>query len=328
MRVGAIGYYLPEEMVTNEVLLSKVAAGSGPGVDLEKLERKLMLNKAEARYFIKPEESALDMAEKAARCCLERSGSKAEEIDLLLYTAMKREYVEPSMSVLLQDRLGARANTFDISNACLGFLNAMELAKLYIDSGKYQKILVISAETGSEWIPWEKFTGESELAGFSALTVSDAAVAMLLEEGGDEKNFGLFEFKTLGEYNDLCQIKIGKGGDDLKLLVKSRQLAMTAMEVISEFTPRFLHKAIEYLGCIDIWFPHQVTGNPKRFFGVEDELYSICYNTFSKVGNTGSVSIPLGMVLAEEEGLLKRGDKVALIVGASGFSYGGACFIY
>jgi len=329
MRVGAIGYYLPEE-VTNDELLARVAAGSGPGVDLKRLERKLILNEAETRCFIGQEETAVDMAEKAARRCLERSGCQAQDIDLILYAGMKREYVEPAMSVLLQDRLGAKnANAFDLSNACLGFLNAMEVAKLYIDSGRYQKILVVSAETGSEWIPWDKFTGESEMAGFSALTVSDAAAAMLLEEGGDEKSFGLFEFKTFGEYHDLCQIRIGKGGDDLKLLVESRQLAITAIEILSEFIPRFLHKAIEHSGGLDIWFPHQVTGNPKRFFGkLEDELHDICYNSFSKVGNTGSLSIPLGMALAEEEGALKRGDKVALIVGASGFSYGGACLVY
>lgn len=51
MRVGAIGYYLPEE-VTNDELLARVAAGSGPGVDLKRLERKLILNEAETRCFI------------------------------------------------------------------------------------------------------------------------------------------------------------------------------------------------------------------------------------------------------------------------------------
>lgn len=331
MRISSIGYYLPEHVVTNDELLQMINTNSKTDTDLNNLKKKLLINQAQTRHFKSPSESSLDMAEKAAWRCLEKAEVSGAEIDLIVYTAMERLHVEPPMSVLLQHRLGARnANAFDLSNACLGFLNAMELANLYIESGRYQNILVVGAETGSQWIPWENFaSGDKDTTGFSALTVSDAAAAMLLQPGGAERNFKVFQFKTFGEYNDLCQIKIGKGPDDLKLIVKSKKLAMVAMEIMSVFIPKFLHLAKEFLGKLDIWFLHQVTGDFRKFCGdLEDELYNITYRSFSRVGNTGSISIPVGMALAEENKVLKRGDYVATIVGASGFSYGGTFFVY
>ncbi|MCL6588836.1 MAG: hypothetical protein K6U80_02680 [Firmicutes bacterium] len=329
MKISSISYYLPEHEVTNDELLRLIIANSKTAVDVDALKKKLLLNKAKTRYFKAPDETSLDMAETAVKRCLEKADLKAEEVDLLLFTSMERMYIEPPMSVLLQNRLRTKANAFDVTNACLGFLNAMELANLYIEAQKYRNILIVSAEIGSQWIPWDKFSIDKELTGFSALTVSDAAVAMLLQPGGAEQNFKIFDFKTFGEYNDLCQIKVGKDQDSLKLLVKSKKLAMVAIELMSDFIPQFLHKSQEYLGTLDMWFLHQVTGDPKKFCGaLEDELYNLSYHTFSEVGNTGSASIPLGMALAEEKNLLKRGDKIALIVGASGFSYGGTCFIY
>lgn len=329
MKISSISYYLPDHVVSNDELLQLIITNSKANVDVEALKKKLLLNKAETRYFKASNETSLDMAEKAVKRCLEKANLKIDDVDLIIFTSMERMYIEPPMGVLLQSRLGAKAHAYDISNACLGFLNAMELAKLYMDANKYHNILIVSAEIGSQWIPWDKFSIDKDLTGFSALTVSDAAVAMLLQPGGAEQNFKVFDFKTFGEYNDLCQIKIGKDQNSLKLLVKSKKLAMIAVELMSSFIPCFLHKSKDFLGKLDIWFLHQVTGEPKKFCGaLEDDLYNISYHTFSKVGNTGTASIPLGMALAEEKSLLKRGDKVALIVGASGFSYGGTCFIY
>jgi 3-oxoacyl-[acyl-carrier-protein] synthase III len=152
---------------------------------------------------------------------------------------------------------------------------------------------------------------------------------MLLQSKESTNNFKKFSFKTFGQYNDLCRIKIGKELNDLKLMVKSKQLAITAVEIMSELIPSFIYTAEKILGKIDIIFLHQITGEPRKYCGkLREELYEKCYNSFSAVGNTGSISIPLGMALAEEEGRLNRGDLVAAIVGASGFSFGGSAFIY
>jgi 3-oxoacyl-[acyl-carrier-protein] synthase III len=331
MSIASIGYYLPEKTVSNDELLELVGKYGGTNADLDKLKKKLIINKAENRHFKNPNETGIDMAVKAAQKCLAKINFPAKNLDLILYAGMLRDYVEPAMSVFLQDILGAeKANALDISNACIGFLYGMEMALLYSESGIYRNILIVGAENGSERIPWRQFNSDKEnLKGFSALTVSDGAAAMLLQNEDSSNHFKKFYFKTFGQYNDLCRIKIGKELNDLKLMVKSKQLAITALEITSEYIPAFVYQAEEILGEIDIIFFHQVTGEPRKYCGkLREELYEKCYNSFAAVGNTGSISIPLGMALAEEEGRLKKGDLVTAIVGASGFSFGGSAFIY
>jgi 3-oxoacyl-[acyl-carrier-protein] synthase III len=330
MRVAGLGYYLPENIITNDQLLQMILDNAKAKVDIEGLRKKLDLNKAQTRHLRNPDETPLKMATIAAKRCLEKSNFDAKNIDLIIYAGMAREYIEPSMAVILQNTIGSNATcAFDISNACLSFLNAMSIAKTYIAAGTYNNILIVSSETGSDWIPWDKFSTNKETTGFSALTISDGAVAMLLQPGGSEHNFEYFDFKTFGEYNNLCQIPIGKTETDLKIAVKSRQLVMVALKLLPDFIPRFLHLAKDTLGRLDIWFFHQVTGDPSKFYGpLENDLEKLSYLTFQNVGNTGSAAIPLGMAIAEENNALKRGDCVACIVGASGFSYGGTFFVY
>lgn len=330
LSIASVAYYLPKNLITNEQLLEMVRVHSGGNVDLQKLNERLALNKAEKRYFKNSDETGASMAEQAAKRCLEKIHFDPENLDCILYAGMLRDYVEPAMAIILQHCLGAkRAHAFDLANACNSFLNALEIADLYIKSGKYRNVLIVGAEDGSERIPWDLFSSEENLAGFSSLTISDGAAAMLLQETPSQLGFTDFIFKTYGQFHDLCKIKIGKEKNDLKIMVKSKKLAITAMGILPKFVTQFLEKTQSQLGKIDVWFFHQVTGNPRKFWGDLDEsLVEKSYNTFPDVGNTGSIAIPLGMALAEERGVLKRGDHVAAIVGASGFSCGATAFIY
>jgi 3-oxoacyl-[acyl-carrier-protein] synthase III len=328
--IAGLGYYLPENRVTNDELLEMVKTKSGQAVDLEKLRERLLLNKAFTRYFKNSSATGVDMAAQAAQKCLTKIGFDPLELDCILYVGMLRDYVEPAMAVILQARLEAKnAHAFDLANACNSFLNGMEIAEMFIRTGKYHNILIVGAEDGSERIPWHLFNDNPTSAGFSALTLADGAAAMLLQHNAEQSWFTEFVFRTYGQYHDLCRIKIGKAKDDLKVIVKSRKLAMTAMGILPQFVTDFMKTAQTKLGRIDIWFFHQVTGAPNKFWGdLADELVDKAYNTFSDVGNTGSISIPLGMALAEERGKLKRGDCVVAIVGASGFSCGATAFVY
>ncbi len=330
LTIAGLGYYLPGEPVGNDRLLEMLAANAGGEVDIERIAKKLTVNQAQTRHFKEPGQTGADLAELAAKKCLAKADFDPRELDFILYVGMLRDYVEPAMSVMLQDRLGAdRAHAFDLSNACNSFLNGMEIADLYAKTGKYRNALIVGAEDGSERIPWRRFASEETFAGFSALTISDGAAAMLLREDPKQRGFTEFAFNTYGQYHDLCRVKIGKEEDDLKILVESRKLAMTAMKILPDFVTSFLEKAQQALGGLDIWFFHQVTGDPRNFWGnLDQSLIDKAYNTFSQVGNTGSISIPIGMALAEENGRLKKGDRAAAVVGASGFSTGATAFVY
>lgn len=331
--IKGLSYYLPEKCVSNDDLLSMISARSKSCDCLDDLQKKLELNLAESRYFKADNETGVDMVEKVAQNCLKKAQLNPADIDFIIYAGMMRDYIEPSMAVALQGRIGAKnANAYDVVNACNSFLNASKIAYHLIESGECRNVLIVAAEDGSSRIPWDKFTRGSETSGFSALTVADGAAGWIMQQSPEkehDKNFKLFSSQTYGEYNNLCQIKIGKGKDDLKLIVQSKKLAMVAMKILSDFIPGFIDQAVAYFGDIDRIFLHQVTGNPRKLIGpISDKYYNRTYNSFSRVGNTGTASIPLGMALAEEEGKLKHGDRVAVLVGASGFSCAGTAFVY
>src|SRR5689334_3131203 len=106
LSIDAIGYYLPENRISNDFLLAMLRRKGGQFVDVERLRKKLILNKAETRHFKNPDETGADMAEKAAGKCLEKVNFNPKDLELILYVGMLRDYVEPAMSIILQDRLG------------------------------------------------------------------------------------------------------------------------------------------------------------------------------------------------------------------------------
>ncbi|NIH70409.1 3-oxoacyl-[acyl-carrier-protein] synthase III [Auritidibacter ignavus] len=56
----------------------------------------------------------------------------------MINTSVIRTHLEPAVSVVVHDKMGlpSSAMNFDITNACLGFVNGMGLAATMIDSGQ------------------------------------------------------------------------------------------------------------------------------------------------------------------------------------------------
>ena len=88
-----------------------------------------------------------DMAVEAARRALEMSGVKNEEIDLLIVATVTPDYRLPSTACIVQQKLGLpHAAAFDVVAACAGFINGVSIAASYIQSGMYNRIMVIGVE--------------------------------------------------------------------------------------------------------------------------------------------------------------------------------------
>ncbi len=76
------------------------------------------------------------------------SGVDSGAIGLLINTSVTRYHIEPAISVEVHDHLGlpSSAMNFDITNACLGFVNGMQVASSMIDSGQVDYALVVGGE--------------------------------------------------------------------------------------------------------------------------------------------------------------------------------------
>ena len=97
-----------------------------------------------------------DMAYEAAVEALKHADIKAEEIDMILVATVTPDQPFPSVSCMLQERLGAKkAAAMDISAACAGFMYGMVTAKQFIESGAYKHVLIVGVEKLSKITDWK-----------------------------------------------------------------------------------------------------------------------------------------------------------------------------
>ena len=94
------------------------------------------------------DESFTDGAVAAGRAALAASGVAPGEVGLLINTSLSRHWLEPSTAVFIHHALGLSpaCQNFDVTNACLGFMNGMEIAAAMVDAGLVAHALVVDSE--------------------------------------------------------------------------------------------------------------------------------------------------------------------------------------
>ncbi|QNL52098.1 ketoacyl-ACP synthase III [Olivibacter sp. SDN3] len=193
-KIQAIDYYFPEKKVTNQDLGREF-----PDYDFSKFEYKIGIS---SRYVAAPNETALDLAEKA---CLKLFGRiDKNQIDYVLYCTQSPEYIMPSTACILQDRLGLNktVGAFDFNLGCSGYTYGLSMAKAFIESGQAKNILLVTTDTYSKYIN-KKDRSNRAIFG-------DAATATLVSFA--EKN-GIYKFRfgtDGGGFNKLI-VKNGAG---------------------------------------------------------------------------------------------------------------------
>jgi 3-oxoacyl-[acyl-carrier-protein] synthase-3 len=72
------------------------------------------------------------------------------EIDLLIHASVCRDFLEPATASVVHANLSLSKNCmiFDLSNACLGVINAMVIAANMIERGAIKNALIVSGENG------------------------------------------------------------------------------------------------------------------------------------------------------------------------------------
>lgn len=170
--IKGISYYLPERIVTNEELLQEF-----PEWSVEKVAAKVGVN---ARHLADSDETAGDMAEKAARRLFSEYGIKVEEIDFVMLCTQSPDYFLPSTACILQHRLGipTTAGAFDYNLGCSGCIYGLAIAKGLISAGIAKNVLVLTAETYNKYLhPSDKSNRSIFGDGAAACLVSTEGMA-------------------------------------------------------------------------------------------------------------------------------------------------------
>ncbi|CAL8898390.1 3-oxoacyl-ACP synthase III [Kocuria varians] len=162
-----------------------------------------------------------DGATEAGEAALAESGVRPEQIGLFVNASVTRDNYEPAVAVGIHERLGlpSSALNFDMTNACLGFVNALTVAASMIDAGAIEYALVVAGEDPSPWhkaaverLRADDITREQVVQEFATLTLGCGAAAAVVgpaDRHPDGHRIVGSVTRAGTEFNHLCI-----GGDD------------------------------------------------------------------------------------------------------------------
>ncbi|GLQ75027.1 3-oxoacyl-ACP synthase III family protein [Vibrio penaeicida] len=284
------------------------------------------------RYIASGEESALFMATKAVKGCLEKADISLNDIDLLIYASGTHHQSLPydAAAVLSQLQAPPSLASFDVNSTCLSFLSALDLANCLFKANRHQRILIVSSELGSG-ITLNKFKKPRPEV---ATLFSDGAAAYLLEAKPDAYGFHGALFETHHEGYQCCQIK--GGGSNVnphktpyedylaacQFEMDGKSLFRHIVNVMPKFLQRGLARAELTKNDIAFFLPHQASyhGMVKlpKLTGFDAEKI---VNNFHELGNQVAASLPINLHLLRNKHA--GSDKKVLMAGsAAGLSLG------
>lgn len=297
-----IDYVLPDGILSNSRLVELF-----PEWTEEKIASKTGIV---ARHVSSAEESALDLAERAARKLLMDYDIDIGTIDFLILCTQSSKYKLPSTACLLHERLRLRkdvgALTFD--HGCSGFIYGLSLAKGLIVGGIAKRVLLVTAETYTKYIvPEDKSTRS---------IFGDGAAATLIDEETASK-IGAFSFGTDGSGAERLIVR------DNKLFMDGPEIFNFTLDIVPKTIDDVLVKNRMTRNDVDLYVFHQANkfmlDTIRKVNGLPREKF---YVNLENTGNTVSSTIPLAIRQLEDAGELKSGMKVMLMGFGVGLSWG------
>ncbi|NLC03504.1 MAG: ketoacyl-ACP synthase III [Tissierellia bacterium] len=315
--ITGIGKYMPEDILTNDDL-SKMVETSNEWI----VERTGI----EERRIAKEHISTSDLATEAARAALEDANLKPEDIDLIIVATATADHAFPSTACIIQSNLGmVNAAAFDLSAACSGFVYGLATGASFIQSGAYEKILVIGSEVFSKIVNWEDRN--------TCILFGDGAGACVLERC--ETGYGILSFDLGADGTGGNTLIVPAGGsrtpttsETLKqkqhlLQMDGKEVFKFGVRIMEKATRKALEKANLTTEDVDFLVPHQanirIIDSATKKLKINPE--KLCIN-LEKYGNMSSASIPVALEEVVAENKIKKGDIVVLVGFGAGLTWG------
>ncbi len=314
--ITAVGGYVPESKITNFDLEKMVDTND------EWIRSRTGIS--ERRILNEPGKGSSDMAVPAIEEILRKKGLDPKEIDCIICATVTPDMIFPATANIIADKIEAtNAWGYDMGAACSGFLFALSTAAMYIESGRYKKIIVVGVDKMSAIIDYTDRT--------TCIIFGDGAGAVLLEPSTDGLGIQDTIMKSDGSGRHYLHIK---AGGSLKPATAETVAAREhfayqegqavfkfAVKGMADVSAELLER--NHLTGDDIaWLvPHQanlriIDATAKRM-GLAKEKVMI---NIQKYGNTTAATLPL--CLWDWENQLKKGDKIVLAAFGGGFTWG------
>lgn len=298
--IVGIGRYVPENIVTNADLEKRMDTSD------EWIRTRTGI---EERRIAGDDIDTSDMAFEAAKNAIKDANIAPEDIDLILVATVTPDRPFPSVSCMLQEKLGAKkAAAMDISAACAGFMYGIITAKQFIETNAYKYVLVVGVEKLSKITDWNDRN--------TAVLFGDGAGAAII--GPVSGNRGILAFDLGAD---------GTGGkhlyQDEYIIMNGREVFKFAVRQMGESCINVLEKSGLSKDDVDFFIPHQanirIMEASRQRLEVPEEKMS---KTVNKYGNTSSASIPISIVEEIEAGKIKDDDVIVMVGFGGGLTWG------
>jgi 3-oxoacyl-[acyl-carrier-protein] synthase III len=281
-----------------------------------------------------PETQPSQFAAAAGEAALKASGVGKEDLGIVLNTSVCRDFLEPSTASIVHGLMDLDPTTinFDIGNACLGFVNGMNVVASMIERGEIEHGLVVDAETSRVTLDATTARLASDACDdrmfreqFATLTLGSGAVAMLLsrDDSPDSHRFlgGLSRAATA--HAGLCV------GDIREMRTDTKGLLMAGLELAASTWKDALADFDWDPDGVDTYVLHQVSKVHTKAvcdtLGLDINKFPLIYPTF---GNIGPAGLPTVLSKAVADETVRHGDRVMFMGVGSGINVAAAEIIW
>ncbi len=314
--ITAVGSYVPEYVLTNEILETMVETTD------EWITTRTGIK--ERRLLKDPNKGTSYLAIKAAENLIEKHQIDPKEIDLVIMATATPDMPVASTGVYVASKIGAiNAFSFDLVAACSSFLYGMSTAARYIESGKYKKVLLIGADKMSSIIDYEDRT--------TCIIFGDGGGAVLFEPNSE--GLGLLDEYLRSDGIGRNHLKIDAGGS---LLPASHETVDKKQHYVFQDGKTVFKFAVSNMAdvCAKVMEQNQLSGSDvqwlvphqanKRIIDAAAKRMELpdekVMMNIHKYGNTTSATLPL--CLSDYESQLKKGDNLIFAAFGGGFTWG------
>ncbi|MCH7513625.1 MAG: ketoacyl-ACP synthase III [Bacteroidetes bacterium] len=314
--ITGVGGYIPDYVLTNHELETMINT-SDEWITTRTGIRERRILKGEGK-------GTSVMAIEAVKELLAKTNTNPEEIDLLICSTVTPDRVFPATANIIATGVGAvNAFGFDVEAACSGFIYSLSTGSQFIETGKYEKVIIVGADKMSSIIDYTDRT--------TCILFGDGAGAVLLEPTTEE--YGIMDFIHKSDGSGVEYLHMKSGGslspashrtvDANEHYVFQEGVAVFKFAVtnMADYAAKLM-KRNNLTGKDIAWLvPHQankrILDATARRMGIEEDKVMM---NIHKYGNTTGGTIPL--CLWDFESRLKKGDNIILAAFGGGFTWG------
>jgi 3-oxoacyl-[acyl-carrier-protein] synthase-3 len=318
IKLSGFGIALPSQIIENEYFetLHNVPKGT----------IESMLGLRTRRHSTT--ETLAELAASALQNALDDAHCAYEDLDLVLSASVSISYLLPNNATMIakqMDKGKSGVPCMDVNQSCLSWLAALEMAEALLQTSRYKRIAIVSAEQPSKALNTNNLETHS--------LFGDAAAAVIVEAHEDNsKGILKSQFRT---YSDGWNLSLIPGGGTAKhplhhtldpvdhtFQMQNQRLLLYSFKCLKNFFNEFIDDTTPW-ESIDKIIPHQGSRAGLDFFTHEYGMAEKTIFNLPERGNCVAASIPLALCEAMKSGQIQRGEKVLLAGTAAGISVGG-----